>query len=336
MSTVEAWQPAFVGAGQVRYYSLARHALVEALRLAGVREGGRVLLPEYLCRDLMAPLHLLGAVPCWYPVASDMTPAAASPDWPVAEVVLAVNYFGFPQDLAPFQAYAERTGAVIIEDNAHGYLSRDQAGQWLGCRTGLGVFSLRKTLRIPDGGALWFGAAYAARELPAQVAFDGIGVNPAQLTKARLRGLPVVGEWAYRLSTGLARMLRKWRTGSNIPAADPASEQTLPAAANPWAGLLPALAECAVMAEIERRRMAYARCAAVGAQVGAMPVFAALPPHCVPYAYAFRGDAAALAGMRRHAVSNGFDLVSWPDLPTEIVGRAPAHYRNVFLVNFLW
>ena len=42
------------------------------------------------------------------------------------------------------------------------------------------------------------------------------------------------------------------------------------------------------------------------------------------------------AGMRRHAVSNGFDLVSWPDLPTEIVGRAPAHYRNVFLVNFLW
>ncbi len=237
MSTVEAWQPAFVGAGQVRYYSLARHALVEALRLAGVREGSRVLLPEYLCRDLMAPLHLLGAVPCWYPVASDMTPATAPADWPLVDVVLAVDYFGFPQDLAPFQAYADRTGAVVIEDNAHGYLSRDLAGQWLGCRTGLGVFSLRKTLRIPDGGALWFGAEYAARELPAQVAFDGTGVNPAQLTKARLRGLPVVGELAYRLSTGLARALRRWRTGSDIPAADPASEQALPAAANPWAGL---------------------------------------------------------------------------------------------------
>jgi hypothetical protein len=336
MSTVETWQPPFVRAGQVRYYSLARHALIDALRLAGVRPGSRVLLPEYLCRDLLAPLHLLGAVPCWYLVAPDMTPAAASPDWPMAEVVLAVNYFGFPQDLRPFQAYAERTGAVVIEDNAHGYLSRDQAGQWLGCRTGLGVFSLRKTLRIPDGGALWVGAGYAAGELPAQAAFDGNGVNPAQLAKARLRSLPVVGEWAYRLSTGLARMLRKWRTGSYIPAADPASEQTLPAAANPWAGLLPALTECAVMAEIERRRMAYVRCAADGAQVGAVPVFAALPPHCVPYAYAFRGDAAALAGMRRHAVSHGFDLVSWPDLPTEIVDQAPEHYRNVFLVNFLW
>ena len=90
------------------------------------------------------------------------------------------------------------------------------------------------------------------------------------------------------------------------------------------------------MAEIERRRMAYVRCAATGAQVGAVPVFAALPPHCVPYAYAFRGDAAALAGLRRYAACHGFDLVSWPDLPTEIVGQAPVHYRNVFLVNFLW
>jgi hypothetical protein len=336
MSTVEDWQPAFVGAGQVRYYSLARHALVEALRLAGVRQGSRVLLPEYLCRDLLAPLHLLGAVPCWYPIAPDMTPATASVDWPVADVVLAVDFFGFPQDLAPFQAYAERSGAVVIEDNAHGYLSRDPAGQWLGCRTGHGVFSLRKTLRIPDGGALWVGPEYAARELPAQVAFDGTGVNPAQLTKARLRGLPLVGEWAYRLSTGLARTVRKWRTGSDIPVADPESEQTLPAAANPWAGLLPALAERGAMTEIERRRAAYVRCAAVGEHVGALPVFTALPKNCAPYAYAFRGDGAALDGMRRHAVSLGFDLVSWPDLPTEIVDQAPAHYRNVFLVNFLW
>lgn len=336
MSTAEAWHPAFVGEGQVRYYSLARHALMEALRLAGVRPGSRVLLPEYLCRDLLAPLHLLGALPCWYALASDLAPAAPPADWPVADVVLAVNYFGFSQDLAPFQAYAEWTGAIVIEDNAHGYLSRDQAGRWLGCRSGLGVFSLRKTLRIPDGGALWLGDAFAARELPAQVPFDGAGVNPAQLTKARLRGLPVVGELAFRLSTALARALRKWRTGSDVPAADPVSEQTLPASAHPWVGLLPALAGCAAQAEIERRRAAYVRCAEVGEQVGAVPVFAALPLHCAPYAYAFRGDAAALAGMRRHAAHHGFDLVSWPDLPTEIVGQAPAHYRNVFLVNFLW
>lgn len=336
MTTVDTWQPAFVGAGQIRYYSLARHAFTEAMRLAGVRPGSRVLLPEYLCRDLLAPLHLLGAVPCWYPVAPDMVPASAQAAWPLAEIVLAVNYFGFPQDLRPFRDYSERTGAIIIEDNAHGYLSRDKAGQWLGCRTGLGLFSLRKTLRIPDGAALWVGRESTSREMPVQVVFDSAGVNPAQLIKARLRRLPLVGEFAYRFFTALARTQRKWWTGSDIPAADPASEETLLASKNPWVGLLPALAGSVVPAEIERRRAAYVHCAAVGAQLGALPIFSALPPYCVPYAYAFRSDAVALAGMRRYAVSHGFDLVIWPDLPTEIVDRAPVYYRNVFLVNFLW
>lgn len=336
MLTDEFWLPGFVREGHVRYYSLARHALIGALRLAGIGPGGRVLLPGYLCRDLLAPLHLLGARASWYEVAPDLTPATAPSDWPMADVVLAVNYFGFPQDLRPFQAYSQRTGAVIVEDNAHGYLSRDQDGHWLGCRTGIGVFSLRKTLRIPDGAALWVGASYAAHAIPAQMAFDGTGVNPAQLTKARLRSLPVVGESAYRIATAVARALRKKRTGSDIPAPDPVSELVLPAPANPWSGLLLALCDGAVSTEVARRRGAYVRCAEFGRRVGAVPVFASLPPNCAPYAYAFRGGAAALAAMRRYAARHGFDLVKWPDLPTEIVGQAPAYYRDVFLVNLLW
>jgi hypothetical protein len=114
------------------------------------------------------------------------------------------------------------------------------------------------------------------------------------------------------------------------------SEQILPVLSHPWAGLLPALASNAPQAEIERRRMAYVRCAAAGEQVGAVPVFPALPLHCAPYAYAFRGDAAALASMRRYALHHGFDLVSWPDLPTELVSKGPTHYNDVFIVNFLW
>lgn len=336
MLTTETWCPEFVGEGRIRYYSLARHALIDALRSAGVKAGNRVLLPQFLCRDLLASLHFLGAVPIWYEVALDLTPAAEPENWPAADVVLAVNYFGFPQDLRPFQSYAQRTGAVVIEDNAHGYMSRDRDGRWLGCRTGLGIFSLRKTLRIPDGAALWIGASHAVHALPAQSAFDGLGVNPAQLTKARLRGLPLVGEWAYRVSTAGARVLRKWRTGSVFPAVDLNSEKSLPAPANPWVGLLPVLAACPVSTEVERRRALYASCAQVGERLGVVPVFAVLPPNCAPYAYAFRGSDMALAGMRRYATRHGFDLVNWPDLPAEIVGHAPSHYRNVFLVNFQW
>lgn len=336
MPIVENWQPTFVGEGRIRYYSLARYALIDALRLAGVRTGTRVLLPEFICRDLLAPLHLLGAVPCWYSVAVDLSPATLDADWPLADVVLVVNYFGFAQCLEPFRQYAVRTGAILIEDNAHGYLSRDLDGQWLGCRTDLGIFSLRKTLRIPDGGALWVGDTYAEQVLPKQLKFDGGGINSAQLTKARLRSLPIFGESAYRLSTTLVRAFRKWRSGISSPETDPTSEQIVPALANPWAGLMRSLVLLETSEEIQRRRSAYLGCVALGKQLGASAIFADLPQKCVPYAYAFRGDQKVFKGMRNHTEQHGFDMVSWPDLPAEIVIRAPAHYQNIFLVNLLW
>ena len=337
MVTAEEWQPAFLGNGQIRYYSLARHALIEALRLVGVGPGSKVLMPEYICRDLLATLHLLGATPCWYAVAPDMEPAEAPAEWPVADIVIAVNYFGFPQNLEPFKTYAQLRAAVVIEDNAHGYLSRDQNGNWLGCRTGLGVFSLRKTLRIPDGGALWISPEFAEHKLPLQIAFNGSGVNSAQLIKARLRRIPLLGESAYRLSIATARKLRKIRTGSTNPLPDPASEKLIPVPANPWKSLLKDISEnIRSFHEIERRRVAYKNCALVGEDVGAVPVFPELTEHCVPYAYAFRGNKEAMLRMQSYAAHQGYDFVSWPDVPNEIARRAPPHYLNVFLINFLW
>lgn len=336
MSIIECVHPEFVGAGHVRYYSLARYALLEAFRLIGIGPGTRVLLPAYLCRDLLAPLHILGATPCWYEVKPDLTPEEQPEEWPSANAVLAVNYFGFPQDLEPFLAYAERTGATIVEDNAHGFMSRDQDGQWLGCRTGLGVFSLRKTLRVPDGAALWAGNQYTSHELPAQREFNGSGSNNAQIIKAQFRGLPLIGERSYRFATALARLIRKVRTGSEVPASDPKSEKELPSPPNPWSGLLTSIASCEIMPESKRRRAAYENCINAAKKVGAVPVFDSLPQYCVPYAFAFRGGDLAVEGMRVYARRCGYDFVRWPDLPTEIAGKAPIHYKNIFLVNLLW
>ncbi len=326
----------FTDGAQVRYFSLARHALFEALTLAGVRAGSRVLLPSYLCRDMLAPLWLLDAKPVWYDVAPDMRPSQAQATWPEADVVLAVNYFGFPQDLGEFANYASRTSALVIEDNAHGFLSRSGDGRWLGCRADLGLFSMRKTMRIPDGAALWMSPQRFTSDLPGQLEFNGEGLNPAQLTKARIRSVPLVGEQAFRLSTQLIRQVRRVQTGSETPAPDPDSEMSVPGAATPWKGLLKSLAEVEPAFEIERRRNAYLRCAEAGRRLGAMPVFSELPSHCAPYAFAFRGDDAAVRAMRNHAQTEGFDFVRWPDLPGEIAEDSPPYYSNVFLVNFLW
>ncbi|MEQ1794645.1 MAG: DegT/DnrJ/EryC1/StrS family aminotransferase [Nitrospira sp.] len=324
------------GKDVTRYYSLARYALVDALRLLGIGQGHRVLLPSFLCRDLLAPITLLGAMPCWYEVEPGLT-AAGSPDmWPEADAVLAVNYFGFAQDLAPFAAYAKRTGAKIIEDNAHGYLSRDTQGCWLGTRAAVGLFSLRKTLRIPDGAALLVNDTALLTGLPEQLPFDGSGLNPAQALKAGIRHIPLIGSGLLCTATILARAIRKQRTGNATPLSDPSSESKIPSSPNPWTGLAQALMHVDGDSEIARRREAYSRCALAGARCGVSPVFTALPDYCAPYGYSFRGDSAGLAAMQRLADRMGFDLVTWPDLPGAVRKRAPEYYHNVRLINFLW
>lgn len=320
----------------IRYYSLARYALLEALRLMDIGPGKRVLLPSFVCRDLLAPIVMLGAEPRWYEVGADLAPVASPDGWPEAEVVLAINYFGFAQELKPFVEYSQRTGAKLVEDNAHGYLSRDTEGAWLGTRAPIGLLSLRKTLRIPDGAALLLNEPALAVRAPAQIPLDGVGINPAQALKSRMRQIPLVGGALLRASTLAARAARKWRTGSAIPAPDPASESEIPAGSNPWTGLPNALAEFDVPAEVVRRRQAYAECAREGERIGVLPVFPALPDNCAPYGFPFRSHPSGRAAMQRQADQMGFDLVTWPDLPGACETTAPSYYRDVFLVNFLW
>lgn len=320
----------------VRYFSLARYALGEALHLAGIGAGKRVLLPEFVCRDLLAPLSSKNIEPRWHAIGAGLSPATHPDEWPEAEAVLAINYFGFPQDLTPYDQYAARTGALVIEDNAHGYLSRDVRGQWLGSRTRLGLLSLRKTLRVPDGAALIVNDRSLSEGLPEALPFDGRGVNRAQLWKSKMRCCPIVGEVLFRTSVLGARAVRKWRSGSSIPVPSPLSETEISAGPNPWSGLLPALAQLDADAEINRRRSAYLRCAMSGDRCGVLPVFRALPDNCAPYGFPFRGGPEGRAAMQGVADQMGFDLVSWPDLPNAVEPIAPSYYRDVFLINFLW
>ena len=336
MKSLKTWQPDFVGDGAVRYFSFARYAMIEALTLAGVGVGDPVLLPSYLCRDILAVLNQIGAIPYWYDVTIDLAPKMPPDNWPFSKAVLMVNYFGFPQNLQPFLDYSRRTGAKIIEDNAHGYLSADTNGLWLGCRTGLGIFSLRKTLRIPDGASLWVDQKNINGEVPHQLLFNGSGIKSAQLTKAYLRSLPLIGNSFYQLAIYLARIVRKLRTGSELPKSSLDFEKTLPGSPNPWTGLMKALSSFDLTKEVKRRRTAYQQCDEFAALVGAKPVFSSLPIFCSPYGYAFRGNEGVLLAMRRFSSKRGFDLVSWPDLPNEIINSAPVYYKNIHLINFIW
>lgn len=313
-----------------RFYGFGRHALADALRLAGA-PGGRVLLPSFICRDLLASAAAVGAEPAFYAVGPDLAPAEDPGRWPAAAAVLAVDYFGFPQDLAPFQAYARRTGATLIEDAAHALFSRDAAGRLLGTRAPLGILSPRKSLPLPNGGALLVGEPRLAARVPPQVPFAPAAGRRAALKSAARPLLALAG--ARAAHAGLSA-LRALRGATDAHTLDPGSERVLPVPAVPCAELGRPLACADPAVEASRRRALWSFCGGIARRAGLAPVFAFLPEGVVPYGYAFRTNAPVEAAAPFSA--EGLRVLPWPDLPDAVRSAAPDHHRNVALVHFLW
>lgn len=307
--------------------------MVDALRLVRPAGGGSVLLPTFICRDVVGAVRAAGMHEAWYEVTEALGPAGL-PD-ARHDVVVAVNYFGIPQDLGPFEAWAAAHGAVVLEDNAHGWLSRDASGAVLGERAVLGVTSVRKTIPSPDGALLAVGDPALARALPAPLAARG-GPTPAAWRVRRLAGaaqrtsrVPV-----FDALQGASRLARLARTGSALPVTGEEAEASVPGPAAAHARSLAMAAATDSAREGRRRRDLWARAAREAARLGLRPVVATLAPGAVPYGYPVHAGAHERAALRRAARATGTTLMAWPDLPSAVRDHAPVHHRDVWLLNF--
>jgi len=316
----------------VRYYSLARHALVAGLRALGVGVGGHVLMPEYICRDLLAAVHEVGASASFYAVDKCLQPATEPADWPRADVVVAVNYFGFEQPLAPFRHYCAMRGARLIEDNAHGFLSRDIYGQWLGLRGEVGLFSLRKTFPMINGAAL----VVQANDVAAMLAPQKRATNALLPFSLRMRRTLRYATGSRKPELVVAqgiRWLRKRFIGHSIVPTAIDAEMHIPGYPEPAGDLFVTLALQKFAVESERRRRLYDDILICAKASSCQPVFPYLPEGIVPYGFpAFCDDPYTL-----RAISRGFglDCFRWPDLPDALAQHAPEHYRRLYVANFL-
>jgi hypothetical protein len=329
--------PIILGVEQeVFFYSLARHALSSIFTRVEAAPGQKILLPGFVCRDLLAAVNKAELIPVWYEISQDLKPAQPSSKWPSASFILAINYFGFPQDLTPFRAYAERVGAILIEDNAHGFMSRDVDGEWLGARASYGMFSLRKTIRMPDGAAMLINTVDEKVCGSKQLPFTGAGMNSAEKYKSKIREIPLIGRCLLRNITNIVRQFRRLHSGSLIPTSDLRAELEFPVGPNPWLGLLKKLDSLDSGSEIKRRRQIYAHCLAFAIdQIDVTPIFGELPDGCVPYGFPFRCNLSGRKSMQRLSDALGMDLITWPDLPSEITEHVPIYYRDVLMINFL-
>ncbi|APW44169.1 DegT/DnrJ/EryC1/StrS family aminotransferase [Rhodoferax saidenbachensis] len=328
--------PGFSDVSAVRFFSLGRFALAEGLRALSLAPGAYILVPAFICRDLLAAIHAVGAVPVFLEVDERLEPSASSALWPTCAAVLAVNYFGFPQNLEPFRAYCKRTRAILIEDNAHGFLSADTSGALLGSRGDLGLLSMRKTFFLPNGAALLVNRASMVEKLPDQLPFSDqalpVSFNLKRLLSRIQRYLRVpVLAWMQ----SLVRLIRYWRTGHAITPLAEENEFVLPKDPRPHPYVMKALASIDAAAETERRKNLYQKFQLQLANYPIQTVFPSLPENTVPYGFPFYASDADAAFVVKVARSSGLDCVRWPDLPKAVAPTAPAHYQSLWMINFL-
>ncbi|MHB1128772.1 MAG: DegT/DnrJ/EryC1/StrS family aminotransferase [Ilumatobacteraceae bacterium] len=318
----------------VRYFSLARHALVEALHAINIQPGEAVALPALICRDVLASLNTVGARPVFYHVDEQLRPMTI-PDDKGIRAVIVVNYFGFAQDLVPFIQYCSSTKAILIEDNAHGFLSADETGQRLGTRSAIGITSIRKTIRIPDGAMLSVNDPRLFEQI-----HDQLPETTYSIYTFQIRRLSAIVERRFhipilRVLRTISRTIRMLKTGSPLPVTSAASETELLQLTGPHKSSLHILERLDPDAEMQRRRNLYIQVHQSLFGLPLTPLYPELPQGTVPYGYPFISDEPTMQSAQRRVTRFGVEIIRWPDLPDAIMHSAPFHYTNLWLVNFL-
>ena len=322
-----------------RYYAYGRQALVEALRLAEVLPGDEVLVPALICKDVLSSIHTVGAKPVFYQVDKTLAPVSL-PHTSLIKSVIAVNYFGFPQELEPFFDYCKKFSVKLIEDNAHGYLSANIDGVLLGNRAPLGITSIRKTIRIPDGARLHISdkqlSELSLAELPPQLPLNEkpLGMRYVLQQKfskiERLTKLPLL-RWAR----SIVRLRRFLSTGEFITTSTTLAETEVVVPVGPRESSMKRIHKLDEQTEIKRRTELYSRVRSALDKSKITPVHGRLPENCTPYGFPFFGDTESAKDVQRRVNSFGVEVIRWPDLPEAVLVESPDHYSNLWLVNFL-
>ena len=305
----------------------------QALVACGVGENDSVMLPSFICRDVLAAINELGAKGTFYDVNKKLEPIGLG-SAPTSKAIIAVNYFGFPQNLEPFEKYCINSGAKIIEDNAHGFLSRDTDNQLLGQRTEFGITSFRKSVRTSDGAMLT--TSHNDTEIAPQIDFQNSAVSfrdTALIFFAkveRITNVPVL-----KLTQSAVKKVRQMKTGSAMPKVDSSVEETIPGMPNPNRSSVTKMLAVNETNEVARRRNLYNEILPDIVKLGLQPVFSTLESGTSPYGfpvYAAHDSQKQLAKLaRKHRVT----LMTWPDLPISVLPTAPEYYKQIWLLNFL-
>lgn len=307
------------------FYSYARYALFEFLSKSNIKS---IYLPSLICRDLLSAINSAGVQYSFYHIDQNFYPIDLSKQ---CDAILFVNYFGFSFNLNPYKEYAKKNKAILIEDNAHGFLSQDEDGKLLGTRGDIGIFSLRKTIALPNGAMLKINNSSIHtghfKDATSKATFEDRKFYIKQNLKT------ISPRLAY-YSMKIGQAIRFLKNGTTIPLENENAEKQLPP--NPY--LTPLLANhrlsINIQNEILRRKQTFEYLKTITESFNISPLHL---PHQnnVPFSYPFLSTK-EIFHFQKELDKRYFYVLPWPSLPEEIKLKVPSWYKQIKVVPFLW
>lgn len=141
---------------KLRFYNRGLSAIFHGLKILGLTHGDKVLLPSYICSDVIIPFLDLGLIIDFYDLNDDLSFNKQDLEKRIkngAKALFFIHYFGFPQDIKYLESLRENYKLYLIEDCAHAFLSECN-GIPVGDTGDISVFSLRKSIPIHSLGLL--------------------------------------------------------------------------------------------------------------------------------------------------------------------------------------
>lgn len=126
------------------------------MKLLGIRPGDRVLMPVYNHGVEVEAVLASGAEIDFFRIHADLSADLGdirSKLHSRTRALYVIHYIGLPQPVDSLAALATEHGLALVEDCALALFSSSQ-GKWLGSTGDAAIFSLHKTLPVPNGGGL--------------------------------------------------------------------------------------------------------------------------------------------------------------------------------------
>tara|TARA_B100000315_G_C14509249_1_gene556156 strand:+ start:212 stop:1324 length:1113 start_codon:yes stop_codon:yes gene_type:complete len=151
-------------------FSHSRTSLLVSLDAIQFDENSVILVPEFICNVVLAPLRQLGLKYVFYEINDQLEPIWESINKMLTfniKAIIMVHYFGQPQNIDQYLEFCSNHNILLIEDNAHGYGS-SYNGKLLGHFGDIAISSPWKTFPIYNGSYLYTKIPLESRKYPHQ------------------------------------------------------------------------------------------------------------------------------------------------------------------------